>query len=585
MIRRIALKNWRAYEEADIPFEPGTTFVVAPNGIGKTSLLEAAEFALTGRHGDLVSPVQLGADQAEVELALQLPDSRILIVNRTLPAGEAGQSVLSARIGDSNIDEAALAIEIARSFDTTPEFIARNALLRETLRDGTGLDPREQLSRAFGLSDRRSSAEALTARLPRLESEAKELTGQLKKGRKEAKRLEAELDEAEQHLASCRQLLSESRERLRVVSAQRDARRTYEEAIERRQRWTEATEQLLGLVADHLPGSEAQRLRSDMAQLVVETETVHAELQATSAALRARLEMTEAALAELLDADAECPVCLRPLADADRSTAEARHRERAEEVTSQAAALDVEASATLLRERRELLRRCDAIGDEPHEPAAPDDNDVDSDEYFQTVSAELEQASAEVRAAEAAVASLEADLAEARDLENVHEQSVQAWRRWALTSAAASTITSTVEDVLVTEVEPIRAALDDRWTLLFPDRSDLNFDLDGGAWRRIRGMRLDVEAFSAGERIAARLLLQLAILSAATSVSFCWVDEPLEHLDPQARRLVAGMLSHGRSALGFRQLVVTTYEEELAQRLAESDETTHIEYVRAPAVA
>ena len=49
----------------------------------------------------------------------------------------------------------------------------------------------------------------------------------------------------------------------------------------------------------------------------------------------------------------------------------------------------------------------------------------------------------------------------------------------------------------------------------------------------------------------------------------------------RTRRLVAGMLSHGRDVLGLRQLVVTTYEEELAQRLSEADEATIVQYVRA----
>jgi hypothetical protein len=41
------------------------------------------------------------------------------------------------------------------------------------------------------------------------------------------------------------------------------------------------------------------------------------------------------------------------------------------------------------------------------------------------------------------------------------------------------------------------------------------------------------------------------------------------------------MLSHGRKATGLRQLVVTTYEEDLAAQLAAADEFTFIEYVRA----
>src|SRR5205085_12258753 len=104
----------------------------------------------------------------------------------------------------------------------------------------------------------------------------------------------------------------------------------------------------------------------------------------------------------------------------------------------------------------------------------------------------------------------------------------------------------------------------ERWNGLFPDRPDLQFDLDGRQWREVNGLQLPLESFSAGEQTAARLLMQLAILTAATRVDFCWLDEPLEHLDPKTRRLVAGMLSDGRRATGLSQLVVTTYEEELA---------------------
>ena len=84
MIRRLTLQNWRAYESAAIGFELGTTFVVAPNGIGKTSLLEAAQFALTGNWRHLASPVQLDADSAVVELTLQLPIARVLRIRRVL---------------------------------------------------------------------------------------------------------------------------------------------------------------------------------------------------------------------------------------------------------------------------------------------------------------------------------------------------------------------------------------------------------------------------------------------------------------------------------------------------------------------
>jgi len=39
MIRRLVLTNWRAYEHVTLDLEPGVTFIIARNGIGKSSLI------------------------------------------------------------------------------------------------------------------------------------------------------------------------------------------------------------------------------------------------------------------------------------------------------------------------------------------------------------------------------------------------------------------------------------------------------------------------------------------------------------------------------------------------------------------
>ena len=48
MIERLQLQNWRAYDRLDIELGPGATFVVASNGIGKTSLIMAAAWGIFG---------------------------------------------------------------------------------------------------------------------------------------------------------------------------------------------------------------------------------------------------------------------------------------------------------------------------------------------------------------------------------------------------------------------------------------------------------------------------------------------------------------------------------------------------------
>jgi recombinational DNA repair ATPase RecF len=51
MILRLRLRNWRSYEDLDLELGPGTTFVVAPNGVGKTSLVYGLAWGVFGPHG------------------------------------------------------------------------------------------------------------------------------------------------------------------------------------------------------------------------------------------------------------------------------------------------------------------------------------------------------------------------------------------------------------------------------------------------------------------------------------------------------------------------------------------------------
>ena len=66
----------------------------------------------------------------------------------------------------------------------------------------------------------------------------------------------------------------------------------------------------------------------------------------------------------------------------------------------------------------------------------------------------------------------------------------------------------------------------------------------------------------------AALLLRLATLTATSEVPFCWIDEPLEHLDPDARSFVAQTLAYLSSADALAQIVATTYEQDPALQLA-----------------
>lgn len=122
-------------------------------------------------------------------------------------------------------------------------------------------------------------------------------------------------------------------------------------------------------------------------------------------------------------------------------------------------------------------------------------------------------------------------------------------------------------------MRPLASEVNQRWKTLFPARGDLRTTAYGEVTRAISGHDLPFTAFSTAESIGAAIIIRLLTAQTATGASFCWFDEPLEHLDPEVRRRVANLLSRAARGAGpLRQVVVTTYEEQLAHHLHVRDE-------------
>lgn len=96
MIRRLALRNFKVYKKQEFILENGSTAIVGPNGSGKTSILEAIEFALfrmVTRKEKKVPQVEdlihHKGNHAVVELEFKAPvNRRNYIVRRTIHPGE-----------------------------------------------------------------------------------------------------------------------------------------------------------------------------------------------------------------------------------------------------------------------------------------------------------------------------------------------------------------------------------------------------------------------------------------------------------------------------------------------------------------
>jgi hypothetical protein len=229
--------------------------------------------------------------------------------------------------------------------------------------------------------------------------------------------------------------------------------------------------------------------------------------------------------------------------------------------------LDDSAPAAALDAVRTLARSAAALGERPEEPPAVELDALAEAEQqalvaLESAAAALREAELRERASAAKVEAIRADLHAAGVL-------TEQYRAEGMLQAAKVALNTTITTVLERQLQPVAAEVNRRWEAVFPDRPNLYVLPDGQMSRRIEGDELEFGAFSAGEQTVAKLMMRLTTLLATTTVPFCWVDEPLEHLDPVSRRLVGSTLAHLSAPGGLEQIFVTTYEEPLARRLAE----------------
>src|SRR5262245_57836436 len=115
MIRRLHVEGWRAFEHLSLELDEGVTFVVAVNGIGKTSLIEAASWGLYGELSgvDPVAALRFGEGRVFVQVDLELPEGKVLAIERSL-TGHV--HVVRAWLDGEFIEQAEIAGVIANAF-------------------------------------------------------------------------------------------------------------------------------------------------------------------------------------------------------------------------------------------------------------------------------------------------------------------------------------------------------------------------------------------------------------------------------------------------------------------------------------
>jgi hypothetical protein len=299
-----------------------------------------------------------------------------------------------------------------------------------------------------------------------------------------------------------------------------------------------------------------------------------------AAEVAGRLAAVEVAATALATAEAECPVCRRDLSPDDLVHAGEAHAQELADLLSRQLSLaaQVESAQALLTTLRALGRRASRLPD--LSPVGDDGPDVTAASVAaQAGQAELDRLADRAAEARTRLVALTAQVAEEARIAEESEQAYRVHQREAVTNVAAEVMQAAADAIVTQRIDPLAAEISHRWKRVFGERGSLQLRPDGRLVL-VRGIHeIPFSQFSSGEKVVALLATRLLVLGASTRASFLWLDEPLEHLDPRNRRITASLMS--AAGQHVRQILVTTYEEALARRLA-SAASAHLRYVRSP---
>jgi ABC-type transport system involved in cytochrome c biogenesis ATPase subunit len=585
MIQRLQLQNWRAYDKLDIELGPGATFVVASNGIGKTSLIMAAAWGMFGDIAGVkgIDEIRGEAETATVTVDLRLPSSGALVITRSVDQG--GRTQLEASVGNQTIaSQEELDQLLADEFGADAHVLAQlTFMIHGGLHETQGeFELRDHLAGLFGV---RPLFEAAA----RAEVVATETASTLRKTmvveRKDKRRKEdlvAELESAEQDLRAAQETreravatLNDASERLRAALEWAN----YGKALDERRVKLTAYAEVAASLLDR--AVEPENVVELLTQLEADEERALSELETQAAKARGRADFIRESIAHLETSEAVCPTCLRPFAEHDAERAAEEHARHLESLSETIA--DAEEQATKQRALLENLKRVLADIRSVPVPAEPSSGDLSGEldairhahdaarDDLQRLDQDVAMRSASSSALRDALEALEHDQEQTSRLEEL-------FRLESLARAAAQSFTETAELIMEQHIEPLVAEVARRWKETF-GRGGLQLSADGRITRKIGSRTLSFGALSGGERVWALLVARLLVAGASTRAPFVWLDEPLEHLDPRLRRIVAGTLAMASSRAGLRQVIVTTYEAPIAQQLMEDVPSASLIYV------
>ena len=576
MIKLVKIENWRSYDDLVVDLNSKVVFFVAPNGVGKTSFIEAVRWCIIGEPELKIVKSAIRHDNrpvsVKVVLALNEGESELEIC-RSLPVGAETEEVrfeaLKRKDGISTKIPSEEAYKEILSEECSAPLTLIDKLMfppprSQSLKPFSSRGPaREDLASILGITQ----INQVLGHLSNVKKECKDRVTELREMIEELKTDDPMLDISETSMSDSEPGIEILEDGLQQLSATIHAAESW--AIFRK---TYATyKAVLEDISVKLGPGPTINVSSALDILSKEQSKAN-EVLAEARKVKAEYDFAKiktATASELLVNPIEkCPTCLRALSEQERQEALRLHNVAVSEA-------DIVAEANII-DAAEADQRVALISDSitrlarlqlPLQPSEQDPS-IDSEEHLESLrleSADLKVKIERRRNDEAKKIVLKP----LRDALTRRERELKsAVRKDLLLATLIGALKDLTKRATKDRFTPLSEELSKLWESFFDSH---NLTLEPSLGVKIEspfGKKLRPDDLSAGESSTLDLFTRLIVADRATTIPTVWLDEPLESIDPRRREELASIIASTGQVETAAQVIVTTYEERIANELA-----------------
>lgn len=608
MITYLKMTNWRAYDEHEIRFQKGITFLMGANGSGKTSILEAISYALTGeaalfKAGERPQLLRDPNKPASVTLQFEITDTEYQIQRFQTPERAGAAFILRLRDKKALADtHAGVTKQVEKLLNISDDFLRRIVYMAEgdvfrflnappkdaldtQIRSVLGLTQLDEFSSALNASEkyfkgRLKTLQDLNADLMRLQVRSlNDLESKLSAGGAAKEQFLNQLDTIGRELGA----LEQSASTVRNFQKELDALNIAVQSVP--ERWKNFT---ASPVLDYFDRLQEQTRGA---------ENHHSEIML----LLARLDGQEEAYQRILsllepyedsDDTVPCPVCRKPMTQPERKDilAEIRqdvanlHQERQSQTERKSQALQssqtLQAQINQLQSLRNLLAHTELPGIHPVQPfdklsrSISDLAQGQSGEHQTELAQRRDTIRQHLTELENYQAEFQAVKKRLQDFnykapEELEDEIVRIEVRMLSLRAASQATEDTLQSQQTKDMREIYEQIANLWSS-FREEKDWEVETNSDGYPVItnqkKQLKLDLRQLSGGEKTALLIMLHTIIAHHFSKSDFLMIDEPLEHLDPVNRRSLIKFLVDAYHHQIFGQAIIATFEESLIRK-------------------